>query len=164
MKKRDWLFGTILIGLLLAMTGNLLAQPGPPERREEIRERLQTIKKWRLVETLDLSEDQTTKLFPRMNAIDDEVAAFNRERVELLKDLEAMLRLEANEDELQAKMDALEELEKAHHEKMRELREAVMDVLTVKQQAQYLIFEQRFEEHLRQMLQEYRDNRRPERN
>ena len=60
-----------IVIIILALTGFVSAQFGPDfkkgECKERLRERIEMIRMWKLVETLNLSEEQSVEFFPIFN-------------------------------------------------------------------------------------------------
>lgn len=145
----------LLIAGLLLSTGSLSGQPAHnllDERGRNVQENIQTVKKWKLVETLNLTEEQTTKLFPRINEVDKARQDFHHGHRQLVDDLEHMLKKgQPSDNELIAKMNEIDALKKAHEDEIRDLEAKVKEVLTVEQQAKWVLFEIKFEDYVRRV-------------
>ncbi|MBI3723819.1 hypothetical protein HY251_07700, partial [bacterium] len=63
-----------------------------PERRKELRRRIQAMRMARLTQILDLDDATAAKLFPALNRHDEQVAALAEERGGLFGKIEAALR------------------------------------------------------------------------
>lgn len=151
---------------VLGFAVNGMAEPpedfdGPPpskERREKIRERIETLKMWRLTEALDLDEKTSAKIFPLLKKIDKKRAEIENAQREGMIELRQLLK-EKQEARLKG---LLEGLEKNHKELQRikdeELAE-VKKILTIEQQARYIIFLQEFNKEVRRLIAEARERR-----
>ncbi|OQY27504.1 MAG: hypothetical protein B6244_10345 [Candidatus Cloacimonetes bacterium 4572_55] len=125
--------------------------------RGDMRERILTIKKWKLLEVLDLNEKQTEKVFPRLNELEKARENFGIQQRKYLSDLENLMKnQETTESELEAKILEIRESEKKHYEEIQELQTRVADALTIEQEARWLLFEAKFEEHIRGMAKKFR--------
>lgn len=95
---------------------------------------------WRLIEALNLSEEQATRVFPTVNRFQTERQPLRREKRELLWRLRDALYDRASEEEISAvvgKLDAnLADLCELRMKQWSELRE----VLTPEQQAKSMLF------------------------
>lgn len=152
-----------LAALLLATAAVAMAQPaaprGPkapraPERpwqgKRNPREMTEAFRLYKMTEYLELTEDQTAKLFPRMAAARkahdkgmDEVRA-------KMKELRQLVKTEKWSEgaKLAAEIHAMRgEAMQRHHEAMGDL----MKLLTDEQRAKFALFEQRFQGHLQRV-------------
>lgn len=163
MKKN--LFSILMIILMLtsfsisatAFQGDM-DEPPTKEQREKIRERISTLKMWKLTEALDLDEKTSTQLFPIINKYDKLRA---ETELSLRKGMRKLKR--ALKEERESKLKAiLDELEQDHHALQRiaddEWNE-MKRVLTVEQQAKLVIFKQEFDRNIRKIIAEARERR-----
>lgn len=117
---------------------------GPPQKMVE------AFRLYKLTEYLELSEDQTEKIYPRLaelNRLHDEHREQMREKMKELRSL-----LEDEKTKQAAKLaeeihDLRGELRATLHEKQGE----IMSLLDEEQRAKYVLFEARFEKHLKQV-------------
>ena len=132
---------------------------GPPsdEERQEIMKKVQAVRIWRLTEELKLDEKTSAKLAAVLSAMDQERRELMQKNRESMQELRALLgAAKLEEKRLQA---ALEGIEK-NHDKMvdlrkREMRE-VRSLLTIEQQARYVVFHQQFRREMRGMMKRAR--------
>jgi Spy/CpxP family protein refolding chaperone len=130
-------------------------QGGPPseERREEVRKKIEAIRIWRLTEELKLDTNTSAKLSSLLSSLDQKRRDTMREQMEAMRDLRSLLKT-AKPDEAKIKP-LLEKLEKNHHE-MQALRnkefKGLKEILTVEQQARFLVFQQEFQREMRDMI------------
>ncbi len=162
MKERSAvLLSAIIFILCLALNGTLaLAQPPDEpmyredlskEKREKVRERIETMRMWKLTQALDLDETTSAKLFPLLNTYDRKRAGIQNEIRSSMKELREAL--DANQDSaLTALMDRLE----AGHKKLETIKEdernELKKVLTPRQQAQFLLFNMKFNHEIQSMI------------
>ncbi|HAS55303.1 MAG: hypothetical protein A2X56_08990 [Nitrospirae bacterium GWC2_57_13] len=128
---------------------------GPPSdaEREEIMKKVQTVRIWRLTEELKLDEKTSAKLAAVLSSLDQERRELMQKNREAMQELRALLgAAKLEEKRLQA---ALEGIEKNHDTmidlRKRELRE-VRGLLTIEQQARYVVFHQQFRREMRGMM------------
>lgn len=133
---------------------NAQGRGGPDaKKREEVRKKVETVRMWRLTEELKLDEKTSARLASFLSALDEKRRGLMHERMETMGDLRALLKTE-KPDEKKLKTD-LGKLEKTRREMMElEAKEisGVKDILSVEQQARYVIFQQEFRRELRGMI------------
>lgn len=136
--------------LILVPLGLSLAQPS--EKREP-KELIETLRIWRLTEELKLSEEQASKLFPKLRAMREAKREFRRERMEILKSMKKELKSEKpREKVLKEKIESLKRGEKGFREKEEGLREEISRILTIEQQARLLVFQEKFDKEIRTLI------------
>jgi Spy/CpxP family protein refolding chaperone len=145
------LFAAFAAGAALAAPPEGGEYPPPEERKEKTKKRIRTLKMWKLVEELDLDEETSAKLFPIINK-------HNKRRDDLERELKD--RIDAlgsavdggDNAEMEAGIARVEEI----HRRMKSVKEEkfqeVKRVLTIKQQARYLLFEVKFREEIRHLI------------
>jgi len=149
---------TMLVSLMIMSTATYgfavpdIDDPPKKERHEKIRERIETLRMWRLTKVLDLDEATASRLFPLLNRYDKKRFWIERD---VRKDMNALRRaLEGrNMDELQ---EILQRLEDRHNELQRlndEERAELKKILTPEQQARYVLFQYKFKRDMRRMIE-----------
>jgi hypothetical protein len=112
----------------------------------------------RMVQVLDLTEEQTAKIFPRVNRVEKEKREMNRKIGLLLRELRARVRQQdVEEKELSRIIDEVKDLRLQVKSREEELQAFLEENLTVHQQAKYLIFIQDFVKDLREKLNKARE-------
>jgi Spy/CpxP family protein refolding chaperone len=112
----------------------------------------------RMVQVLDLTEEQTAKIFPKVNRVEKEKREMNRKIGQHLRELRVMVRQQdVNENELSRIMDEVKDLRIQVKKREEELQEFLEENLTVHQQAKHLIFIQDFLKDLREKLNKARE-------
>jgi Spy/CpxP family protein refolding chaperone len=129
------------------------------EKREAIRKKIEAVRIWRLTEELKLDTSTSARLASILSSMDQQRRDIMREQMAAMRELRTALRSpKPDESKLKA---ALEKLEKSHRA-MQELREkefrALKDVLTIEQQARFLVFQQQFQRDMRGVIAEARGN------
>jgi Spy/CpxP family protein refolding chaperone len=145
-------------GELQRETGDFPPEPGqdgsPSEnRREEVRKKIEAVRIWRLTEELKLDANASAKLSSLLSSLEQKRRVTRREQVEAMRDLRSFLKA-AKPDEAKIRS-LLEKLEKNHNEmqavRNREIK-GLKEILTVEQQARYLLFQQDFQREMRDMI------------
>lgn len=134
--------------------------PPPQGKREEAMKKVETLKKWRLIEELNLDEKTADRFLPLLSSIERERRELMKERMEAVRGLREALN-SPTPDERKIKQ-GLERVESAIR-KLQKLQEkeinAAREHLTYEQQARYLIFNQDFEREMRRIISQVRGRR-----
>ena len=140
----------------------VLAAPrqGNPQARARVRANINTLKLLRMTEVLELTEDQTVKLFPALTKIDKEKAEFQRRMGVEIFDLRAALQKEHVQDaDVLARVRRIRDIRDSVKRKDDEF-DAVLDAnLTPVQKGKYLIFLVDFARGLGEKLNQARQGR-----
>lgn len=136
------------------------AQPfGPPPGRRNM-ERIEQLKKVRLVEMLDLKEDQSIRFFARLNDHENAVRALGQEKMEILDRIERLVRNEAEAKEYEGMFPQIAAVEDRMVAERKKFFDGLADLLSSEQRGKYLLFERQFERELREAMKEVRQRRR----
>ncbi len=161
-----------LVMLLLAfsflLAGEALYAQEPPGRpfpekgkRERVKEEIETMKMWKMLEALNLSQEQSDKFLPAWRELQKAQKVFRERRENLFRMLEMTL---AEEKPKEGKIkDILIQLEKERlflDEVQQRFREKAKEILTLEQQAKLLLFEEKFEKRMMDIIRQYREKRR----
>jgi Spy/CpxP family protein refolding chaperone len=130
--------------LVLAL-GTVASAQGPPQgdqqARMRIRENISNLYLLRLTRALDLSEEQTAKLYPLLTRVEKEKAGIQRRIGQDLRDLRAELAQDgAGEQRILEMVARITEARSAIRRKDDEVEGVLDGVLTPVQKARYLIF------------------------
>ena len=139
------------------MTGidNPQAPGGEPseEKREEVRKKIEAVRIWRLTEALKLDAPTSSKLSALLSSFEQQRMGIMREQMAAMRELRRMLKT-PKPDESKIKS-ALDRLEKNQHA-MQALRDkelgGVKEILTIEQQARFLLFQQEFRREMQGMI------------
>lgn len=137
-------------------------KPPSKEQIEKVRMRIETLRMWRLTEALNLDEKTSAQVFPL-------ISKYNKKRAEMEQSLRnGMMELkeslkEKREGNLKNIIDKLEEDHKALRRIKEEEWAELKRILTIEQQARYILFQHKFEREIRKIIAEAREKRRSER-
>jgi Spy/CpxP family protein refolding chaperone len=128
-----------------------------PEKREETRKKIEAVRIWRLTEELKLDSDKSAKLSSLLSSLDQKRRDIQRDQAETMRTLRQTLKaLKPDEAKIRPLLDKLEH----DHHAMQELRNRELkdlkDLLTTEQQARFLLFQQRFQREMREMISSVR--------
>lgn len=135
-------------------------RPPTKEQAEKVRKRVETLRMWKLTNALDLDDKTSAKLLPLLSRNDKRRTASEGELREAMRDLREALK-ERREGQLKSILERLEQNHKSIQRINDEEREELKKVLTVEQQARFIIFQQEFDMEMRRAIAESRE-RRPE--
>lgn len=160
----------IIAGLLLTMLAlsglpdTVKAEPldfdRPPnkEQMERVRERVETLRIWKLTKALDLDEKTSAQLFPVLNRYDKKRAETHNAIRNDMRELRDSVR-EKREGRIRNVLERLEHDHTALQRVNDEERAELKNILTIEQQANYLIFQHEFEHEIRKIIAESRIKR-----
>ncbi len=152
----------IMLLFVIFSVGISQAQPsgGPPPMGGRSMERIERFKKMRLVEMLDLKEDQSVRFFARFNDFENTRRELNRQKDETLDKIERLIRNKADQKEYEKIFDEVETVNRKIGEEKLKFFNSLTDLLAIEQRAKLILFERRFENELREAVKEAQERRR----
>ncbi|MEK7747939.1 MAG: hypothetical protein AAB300_02540 [Nitrospirota bacterium] len=121
--------------------------------------RIQKIRMEQMQSDLRINQDVMNKLAPKLNEIDEKKRAIGKERLVVLRHIKQLSKDAASEPRLKEALSRIEE-NNADLERLKEhTRLIIKEYLTVKQQADYILFQRKFKEDLRDLIQQQRKMR-----
>jgi Spy/CpxP family protein refolding chaperone len=116
---------------------------------------LKNLKKWKMIEYMDLNENQSDKFFPRMRELEKRMIEIKTEKELINQKLEVITKdKNATNQEVLELLNELKELDKMQDEIKYRHIESMEDILTPDQMAKYMIFEERFKKHIKDKFKE----------
>lgn len=163
MTRRTVLFIMVAAGLILPTL--VLAQPQRGMRREAMRQQrmdrlkdtrdmIEDLRIVRMTKELNLTDQQLSKILPKMREIEAARREFHQKRMGLIKGLDDQLNAKAPEKDLQAKLSEMDRLENDFQSKERETRKTMLGQLSVEQQARFFVFQEKFEREIRELIRD----------
>ncbi|MBI5198410.1 MAG: hypothetical protein HZA09_00075 [Nitrospirae bacterium] len=160
------MFKIFLVVLLVAGFSTVsLAEPQedierPPskEQMEKVRKRIETLKMWKLTQALELDEKTSAQVFPLLSKYDKKRGEIEQSLRGSMRELRESLR-EKREGNLKNILDKLEENHKALQRIKEEEWSELKKILTLEQQARFILFQQEFEREIRKIIAEAREKR-----
>jgi len=138
---------TILILSLVFLAGLAFAsaQDDALQRRQKVREGLVTLRLLRLTQSLDLTDEQTAKIFPSIIRIEKEKMDILKRMSADIRDLRSMINGPTpNEADIEIKYKNVRAAQQSIKDKDAELDEFLEKNLTSIQKAKYLLFQIEF--------------------
>ena len=153
----------IFLAFLLCITipGFMSAQPpeGPGGRFQRPMERLESFKKIRMIEALQLDEETGLKLVKRYNNHRTSVKELEQDRSNLIDKLDSQVRSNASDGDLQKSFNEFFEIEKKITEAREKYLNELKEIFTNKQIAEYMVFERNFMKDLRNVVKDVQKER-----
>ncbi len=151
-------FRIIVLGFIVLST-SLLAQPFPPSPeggpgfKSQLREKISIIRMWKLIDVLELGEEQAMVFFPALNQHDADIEKLNQDENRLLDELELDLTNGiANDKRLQARIDSVIDLRTERSQIDAEFFQKIADILNAEQRAKFLLFDRKFDKEMRKAI------------
>ncbi len=150
------IFQCVLIILIVNSMTGLLAQEDfwmapNPERRE----RLETLRIWKMTEFLDLSSEKSAAFFPKLKDFEKYIRSKQEKQRELMQEITEKINesdYSPNKSDVKKLTHQLAEIEKDIIDQKEEFINDLSTVLTPEQQLKYIIFENRFRRNLMKTL------------
>src|SRR5574341_1533793 len=147
----------VLASILLSSTLiNAQGPGGPPEKR---REKLQDLAIWKMLEVLDLSQEQTDKFLPALREMQKQEARLQEERKKMLDELERAMTQGGSEKEVRQIIYQIRQLGKQGEEIRERFFAQAENILTIQQLGRLVLFQDRFERKMREMIREMQEQR-----
>jgi hypothetical protein len=155
MKK---IFSTLAFLCLISTTFTSVgyAQFGEGEpRNPKGREKIEQLRKMKLIETLGLDEEKSVRFISRYSKHQEQVRALYLERGTLIDNLEEAVK-DSRDSEYPKLIDGIFVIERKILDTRIDFIKNLSDILSKKQQAKFLVFERNFNRDLRDMIFEAR--------
>ncbi len=151
--KIKYILSILVCFLLISSVLSAAIQEDQPQNRRRARENMRTLWLLRMTRALDLTEEQTAKVFPIVSRIEKEKNEIHLQIGKLIRELRLILREEEpDQKELKNKIDKIKELRNIIKKKDEELEGRMEENLTLVQRAKFLMFSASFYRDLRDQL------------
>ena len=144
--------------IILLSTALSWAQ-GPGGPMEKRRERMQDLAMWKLLEVLDLSGEQTDKFLPALREMQKQEEQLQEQRRMLLQELERIITQGESEKEVREVIQQLRMLGKQGEAVRERFFAQAESILTVQQLGRLVLFQDRFERRMREMMREMQEEK-----
>ena len=152
---RPGMYAVLLLGVFATQA---FAQPGRPFDMRPF-EKVDQLKKVRLIDELGLKEEQAVRFFARLSEFDKRRKELMQSKHEGLDHLEQMVRNNADEKEIEKAFPALINIEAQLASEKAKFFDGLSDILNVTQRAKFLTFERSFEQELRDAVRQTQKRR-----
>jgi Spy/CpxP family protein refolding chaperone len=148
----------ISVVLLLLIAPPMFGQGGPGPGRPPM-ERVEQLRKMRLIEYLDLKEEQSVRFIARMNEYEKARKELQRKKNEALDRLDQLLQKKADARELEKTFADITGFNARMADERQKFFDGLSDILTVEQRGKMLLFERKFDRELREAVREVQRRR-----
>jgi len=154
--------------LFLGLLFTIGAQTGNPDQAEQNRGNIELSKEdiprifeilriWKLVDELELNEDQLLAFLPKFKELEGLRRRYYRGRYDSVKKLGKLLEANPSENQLKSATDEFRNAEIDFYQKYRQLKDSINSDLTIKQQAEFVVFEDKYRDDMRSLMKNLRD-------
>ncbi len=151
---RIWhILSVALLSLLVTFTYAQPPGPGWGQDKHSF-ERIQQLMKMRMLETLDLKEEQSVRFIARFNEYEKRRHELMKLKGEGLDRLEKLVKEAGDEREMDKTFPEALAIDSRMIEERAKFFSSLSDILTVTQKAKLLLFERKFERELRDAVRE----------
>lgn len=148
-------FVLLIAGILIFSVESLLAQP--PMDPEKMRERIETLRLWRMIEVLNLTPEQSDKFLPLLHRFQQKQRELETAGKQLFRDLEEELNsTEPSEKKIEDILLKLERNKEELENERNNFLTSSREILTTIQEAKLIWFEHKFEKELRDTIRKFR--------
>lgn len=141
MKKNKIFF---FISLIIFLIVNILAysqEQTPAGMQRNIRENIFTLRALRMTQALDLTQEQTSIIFPELNKAEKEKAGLQQQLAREIRELRQLIKdNKASAEDYEARVARIKELRKKIQLREEAFEEFLFQQLTPVQKAKYIIF------------------------
>lgn len=150
---------TTMFGLILICSASLATAQPFRMGNERPPERLEQFKKVRLIELLDMKEEQSVRFFARLNEHENMKRDLMKEKMALLDRVEKLVRNDADPKEFESVFPEVAALNAKIQQEDQKFFDGLGDILTAQQRGKFLLFERHFERELREAMREIQKRR-----
>lgn len=152
--KRITLFLIALSTMMITVSAP--AQDGPPIPEGKHRERLEQLRRIKMIEALDLDEEQAVRLTVREKDFREKQRGLLEQRRQKLQDLRSLVEKGSDDNALRAQLETLDEIGTRIVREKHAYILSLNDFLSMEQLAKMVLFEQKFTQEVRRLLEKSR--------
>jgi len=153
--KHSLLFLALAVAVLIQP---LTAQPFQPDDRKPF-ERIEHFKKVRLIEILDMKEEQSVRFFARLNEHENTRRDITKEKMDVLDKIDRLTRNHADPKEFEKLFPDVSSLNAQLLQEDEKFFNNLSDILSAEQRGKFLLFERHFERELREAMRDVQRKR-----
>ena len=154
-----YLFWMIVFGFSITVFSTAQPREGFGEGRKHASERLESYKKVRMIEALNLDEKTGVKLISRYTDHRNSVKKLEKERGEVMDKLDVQVQSTAGDGEFKKSFNELFEIERKITDARKKYLDELKEIFSTRQIAEYLIFERNFMKDLRNVVNDVQRQR-----
>jgi len=140
---------------LVLMANGLFGQDDFKPMNPERRERMESLRIWKMTEFLELSSDQSVLFFPKLREYEASIRSDQEGQREIIRRINEKIEREADrigQDDVRKYTQQMTDFEKRIIDKKQKFILDLSDVLTPEQQMKFIIFDSNFRNRLMKML------------
>jgi len=159
--NRSFLLMCVCVCCLIGFPATGYAQDEQPDlpMRGPAAERIERLKKIRLMEVLNLDEEASLRFFSRFNSYQDELRTFQQRRQEAMRTVEDLRNSAVSDADIEKGIQALRIADGKFLEMRDKHWKEIREILTTKQFAAYVVFEHNFQRYLRELMRDVQRDR-----
>jgi hypothetical protein len=144
---------SLVIVSILIISSDLIAQDQLPTRGPAA-ERIEQFKKVRLMEVLKMDEETSVRFFARYTNYEETLRTIQKDHNALIDQLEDLTKSNANNSDIEQTIKDIGMSEEKTTEMRSKFLEELKGVLSLKQVAEYVVFERNFNKNLREIMRD----------
>jgi translation initiation factor 2 beta subunit (eIF-2beta)/eIF-5 len=144
---------SIAFFLISGICLNLIAQDRP-QMRGPASERIEQFKKVRLMEVLKMDEETSIRFFARYDKYAETLHAIQKDHNTLIDQLHKLTKSNANNSDIEQALKDIGMSEEKIAETRSKFLEELKGVISIKQVAEYVVFERDFNKNLREIMRD----------
>ncbi len=125
--------------------------------REDIPRIFEILRIWKLVDELELNEDQLLAFLPKFKELEELRRRYYRGRRDHIEKMSKLLEANPSEDQLKSATDEFRKAEIDFYQEHRQLKDSINSDLTIKQRAKFVVFEDKYRDDMRSLMRNLRD-------
>ena len=140
---------------LVLMANGLFGQDDFKPMNPERRERMESLRIWKMTEFLELSSDQSVLFFPKLREYEESIRSDQEGQREIIRRINEKIEREADrisQEDVRKYTQQMTDFEKRIIDKKQKFILDLSDVLTPEQQMKFIIFDSNFRNRLMKML------------
>lgn len=142
----------LIFGLVILLTGSLTAQQHRHRWGMRHHDRIEELKKMKLIEVLDMEEETSVRFFERRKEHQKRMQKLMSKRDSLLEEIDSNLSKNAEPAAFDNLINELHRVETSISKERQTFFQSLSDILDKKQIATIIIFEHQFQQKLRDLM------------
>ncbi len=128
--------------------------------REKAEKMFDSVFSWRLVEEMNLSEQQLASFLTKFKESREIMRAQRQRKKEILQQLAELLKEKnVSSRQIEARLEEIDRLQEETHQRLKQVREEIKNILTPEQRARFLLTEERLSQEMVRVLRNKMEGR-----
>jgi hypothetical protein len=145
-------FLVISLNLIIAQTDKEKKQRDEHKKRWD---RIEELKKIKMLEELDLPEDIANKFIIRYTGYRTQMKEIEKERASLITGMESLLKSGGNQSEISKNIEAIGDVEQKMSNNRKTFTQDLKNIISIEKTAKFFIFERNFQKEFQNILQDF---------